>query len=247
MNRPDAATDRVILREDPLAPSATGLAGRLKRLGFCVALAAEDAELCRQLDRGDGPRALLLNTVLSASEIASTLKLSADGICKGHVTPLAVGRTPGLAVREALGRGSVTLAALDPLDDATLRFQVNRAFLATREAGQARRELRVPWEAPVAFRSEGRERHAELYNLSRHGAFLETVRPLQPGSRIEFSLPLSLGTSRIHGEVVHTNAPGNLRRPRAPVGIGVRFEPLAEADMAELDAAVANRCASLLL
>ncbi|MBW2243874.1 MAG: PilZ domain-containing protein [Deltaproteobacteria bacterium] len=247
MNRNDSAGDRVILREDPLAPSATGLAGRLKRLGFCIALAAEEGELCRQLDRGQGPQALLLNTALSAGEIAATLKFAGDAIRKGRVTPLAVGATPGLAAREALARGSLTLAALDPLDDATLRFQVNRAFLTTREAGQARREVRVPWEAPVAFLSEGRERRAALYNFSRHGAFLETVRPVQPGSAVEFSLPLPLGTSRIRGEVVHTNAPGNLRRPRAPVGIGVRFEPLPEADLAELDAAVANRCAALLL
>lgn len=247
MSQPKDRRDQVILREDPLSPSATGLADRLARLGFGVALAATQAELRIQLARDREPRALLLNTTLRLSEISAALTLAAEEIRTGRVTPLAVGPAPGLAVREALGRGGVALAALEPWDDATLRFQVNRAFLATRPAGRARLEMRVPWNASVGLLSEGRQRRAELYNLSRHGAFLATVRPPQPGSRIELALPLPLGRARVGGRVVHTNKPGNLRRQRAPVGIGVRFEPLLEEDLAELDAAVALRCAALLL
>ncbi|MCP3987304.1 MAG: hypothetical protein GY723_23195 [bacterium] len=237
----------VILRENPLSANTKEFRGRLERLGFCVALATGKDELCSQLDRHNGPMALLLNTALSAEEIADSLSLAADSMRPSHITPLAVGATPGLAVREALGRGGVTLAALEPLDDATLRFQINRAFLAERQAGRARLENRAPWNVPVTFLSEGRQRRADLYNLSRHGAFLETIRPVQPGAQIEFTLPLPHGPAQIRGEIVHTNSPGYKRRTRAPVGIGVRFEPLPDANQTELDEAVASRCTTLLL
>lgn len=247
MTQPASQPDPVILREDPLSPTATGLAGRLERLGFEVALVAEDAELKAQLTRFRGPQALLVNTSLSPAEIGDALGIARAGIEAGQVTPLAVGPGPSMLAREALEAGGVTLAALEPLDDATLRFQVNRAFLGKRGAGRARCEMRVPWEAPIGLTCEGRERRADLYNLSRYGAFLETVRPPRAGSRVELSLPLAVGPARLLGEVVHCNAPGNLRRRRAPVGIGVRFEALAEPTLTQLDAAIADRCADLLL
>ncbi len=241
------ARDPVILREDPLSPAVSGLGERLERLGFALARVSEEAELRTQLARCQGPQALLLNTSLSAAEIADSLAVASGALRSGRVTALAVGQDPAVATREALQGGGVTLAALGPVDDSTLRFQVNRAFLGAREAGQARVEVRAPWDAPVRLRSQGGEHAARLYNLSQHGAFLELVRPLAESSPVDLELPLESGPTRIPGQVVRRNAPGYQRQRRAPIGIGVHFDPLPEEVQAELDAAVASRSERLLL
>ena len=85
------------------------------------------------------------------------------------------------------------------------------------------------------------------WNLSRQGAFLQLRRPSMCGARIELALPLEGGARSVQATVVHTNVPGNLRRTRAPIGMGVRFDAPTPVLQRRLDEAVARRSSELLV
>jgi hypothetical protein len=239
--------DPVVLREDPLAPWATGLAGRLDRLGFEVALVPDEAELRGQLARCEGPQAVLLNVGLGAHELGDSLATVADASHRQDLTVLAIGDEPSPPTREQLRRAGVTLSAFGSLDDPMLRFQVNRAFLAARHAGPARRERRAPLDWAVGVHFGTHHLTTRLYSLSRRGAFLEMVRPPTDGTELELDLPLPQGPARVGSQVVHSNPPGHRRWRRAPIGVGIRFEALRDETAARIDAVVTERCAAMLL
>jgi len=135
-----------------------------------------------------------------------------------------VGDAPVPAIRDRLRDEGFTLALWNPFDDRTLRFQVNRAFLRARGDGPARSELRAPLALRASIHVAGRRKEAQVYNLSERGAFLETPRPSIVGTRIEVELQLPKGPRSLPGKVLHTNVTGNLLRPNAPIGMGIRFE-----------------------
>ena len=242
-----SSRDPVILREDPLDPCATGLAGRLDRLGFDVALVPDEVELRGQLSRCGGPQAVLLNVGLGAHALGDSLALIAEASPRRDLTVLAVGDEPPLPTRDRLRRAGVVLAAFGSLGERMLRFQVNRAFLASRNAGPARRELRAPLDWTVGVRVGARRHTGRLYSLSQHGAFLELLRPPASGTELEVDLPLPQGPARLRCRVVHRNAPGHRRQARAPIGVGIRFENLGDETAARIDAVVAKRCAAMMI
>lgn len=242
-----SSRDAVILREDPLASCATGLAGRLDGLGFDVALIADEVELRGQLSRCRGPQAVLLNVGLRAHELGDSLAVIAEASPRMDLTVLAIGDEPPLPTRDQLRRAGVTLAAFGSLDARMLRFQVNRAFLAARNAGPARRELRAPLDWPVGVRVGARRHTGRLYSLSQQGAFLELLRPPANDTELELDLPLPQGPARLRCRVVHSNPPGHRRQARAPIGVGIRFEKLCDETAAQIDAVIAKRCAAMML
>ena len=233
------------MREDPLGPAGPH-ACELRRLGFEVAVATDPQALRRALDPPGTPAAVLLRADLPPTELARSLELTGRGR-HGAPTVVAIGRRPPSAQLDLLREAGVSLAAFGEVDDATLRFQVNRAFLARRTRGPARRELRVPagWEASLQMGS--RRLRGRVYSLSLQGAFLELMRPPAHGSVAELEMGLPGGAGRIPIEIVHTNAPGHLRRPRAPIGVGVRFAALPPALRQTIDATLARRSAALLV
>ncbi len=240
-----APRDRVVVREDPLGPAGSHACG-LRRLGFEVAVATDHEALRHALGPLSAPMAVLLRADLPPAELARSLEVSRRGH-HGALTLVAVGRRPPSAQLDLLREAGVSLAAFGEVDDATLRFQVNRAFLAGRSHGPVRRELRVPagWEASLQMGS--RRMRGRLYSLSLRGAFLEMTRPPADGTPVEIEMGLPGGAGRIPAKIVHSNAPGHLRRPRAPIGVGVRFGALPPALRQSIEATLARRSAALLL
>jgi hypothetical protein len=125
-----------------------------------------------------------------------------------------------------LREAGAELALWDPLDDHTLRFQVNSALARGGAPNLPRRALRVPTHWPVQVRMGARTRPAHVYSVSTRGAFLATAGPALRRSLVHVTLPLHDDAGeplRVAGEVVATNVPGNLRRRNLPLGMGVRF------------------------
>ena len=110
-----------------------------------------------------------------------------------------------------------------PVDDHTVRFQLNSALAGGGPIPRSRRSERVPTNWPVRVRSGGRLKSAKIYSLSAQGAFVATSAPSMPKAMVLLDLPLPGDDVSVSAEVVMTNVPGNLVKPNLPIGMGVRF------------------------
>ncbi len=141
--------------------------------------------------------------------------------------PIVVfGERPDADQRGRLRRASVDYGLWSPIDDNTLRFQMNRSLSGGGPMVATRRAPRVPTNWPVEIHAGGREKPAKLYSLSARGAYLATPRPSMPKAVVHLTLPLPEGDVRVSGEVVATNVPGNLVKKNLPIGMAVRWSGL---------------------
>jgi hypothetical protein len=150
---------------------------------------------------------------------------------------------------DGLGRlraAGVELAVWNPVDDATLRFQVNRA-LAGFQGESLRREQRAPADWRVRFSAGGRTKEAVIYTLSARGAFLVTNRPSMRGASIAVELPLPAESIAVGGRVLYTNVPGNLAKSSLPTGMAVEFTALSGEAEDSIRRSVAERALSLVV
>jgi uncharacterized protein (TIGR02266 family) len=143
----------------------------------------------------------------------------------GRLPLVASGPQPGKAGLRVLRRAGVRLALFEPFRDPDLRFVLNEAI---HDEASSREHVRVPTPLDATAVGGTGEKRVSVYNLSRGGAFLETMRPTPEGGRITLRLPLPASTLEVEASVVTTNVPGNLQRPNLPMGMGVRFENLSE-------------------
>ena len=214
------------------APDMELLRARLTRLGY-RALAAKEPQQAQTVLRVAGSR---IGAVIVPSELpVVNLRLALDALRRqvpgGQIAFLGAGREPGLAGRNRMREAGVALAAFDPIDLHTLRFQVNRA-LAGDAAMRARRRttVRAPADWPVGVKVAGREKKGRLYSVSASGAFVAIEQPsiVRTQVTLELSLP---GDRRMtaSARVAMTNVPGNVMRRSLPFGMGVCFEQLTEA------------------
>jgi len=229
--------------DDPHAAWGLGLTRRLEALAWKPHAVASPADPV-----GDSiPRSLLVNALLPVDWLQACLARHGPAIEAGTLTALVVGRTLPEARRAQLREAGISLFLRAPFEQACLRFQTNRAFLSARQAGPLRGEVRAPLRLALRARSTGREKPVTIYTLSSGGAFLETTRPWVAGVRLEVDLPGPAGLTAVASEVRHTNVPGNCMNPRAPVGMGVKFEGLEPPQLRAVEAAVREKSAALLL
>jgi hypothetical protein len=139
---------------------------------------------------------------------------------------IVTGRRPDAGTIAALKRDGVRFSLWSPFHDSELRFVLNAALYDTTR-GEVRPAVRVPASMMVRVKSGTGDKAALLYNLSAAGAFLETMRPNLPGGRVQLTIDFPDGPISIAAQVVFTNVPGNVQKPNAPIGMGVRFEGLA--------------------
>jgi hypothetical protein len=214
------------------APDMELLRGRLARLGYrTVAVKTPDQAL--PLLRVSGGR---IGAVAVPSDLPTTsLRGALEGLRRAaagqELTFLGTGRDPGSACRRALREAGVELAAFDPIDPHTLRFQVNRALAGSQASARRRRgTVRAPADWPVTVRAGGRSKRGRVYSVSASGAFLTTEQPSVVRSRLALEISLA-GERRIalEARVAMTNVPGNVMRRSLPFGMGVQFERISEA------------------
>lgn len=156
------------------------------------------------------------------------------------------GPRPAPDVARSLRAEQVRFVLADPFSEEELRFVLNEGGNA--ETDEALRgEPRVPTSLRARVVAKTGERVAAVCNLSSAGAYLATPRPTLRGGRIEVHLPLPNGPLLLDAEVLWNNVPGNLRKPNAPVGMGVRFLQTTRDNAAALEAYVAERTAAFRL
>jgi hypothetical protein len=204
------------------------LATRARRVGFRV-LRAKTPEDAREALR-DGRHAVgavVIPPDLEAPDLALAVEGFRELVPDRELSVLVGGPRPGSSECGRLRDAGAELALFEPLDDHTLRFQLNRAAAGPPSGLAERRALRVPTDWPVRVRMGGREKPARVYCVSSTGAYLATSRPSFRGSLIYLTLPLPGGPVDVAGRVVMTNVPGNLVRENLPLGMAVQFTGLA--------------------
>jgi hypothetical protein len=215
-----------VLLLDGFDVSTEAVSGRLRELGFDAVRAKTPDEGLQLTGEDPAIAAVLLPSDLPPAELGSFVHLLRGAATGRRLAFLAVGPRPGPEARQAFRGAGVELALWEPFDDATLRFQTNRA-LAIGGQQHARRALRVPCNAPVRAHAGGREKPGRLYTVSERGAFLETARASMRGSEVFLDLQLDSTLVQADSRVTSTNVPGNLRNPRLPVGIALEFTRLS--------------------
>lgn len=216
---------------------------RLRDLRF-VAARAKTADEALALVEGRAFGAVVLPSDLpgpDASAVVGALRARATGQL---LTFLAAGPEPAYAQRDALRDAGIAIALWEPLDDAVLRYQMNRA-LSSVAGRRPRGALRVPCSAPARARTGNREKPGRLYTISEQGLFFETPRASMRGVAVEMELQIAGQVLPAAGRVAVSNVPGNLRNPKLPVGIGVQFESLPKASANAIRQAVASIAPSL--
>jgi len=232
------AGSRTILLLDGLDVTFETVAERLRDLPQTV-VRAKTADEAFALAEGQALGAVVLPSDLpgpDAAEIVQALRSCATG---QGMTFLAAGPEPRFEARDALREAGVHVALWEPFDDALLRYQVNRA-LASIEGRRPRSALRVPCSVPARARTGEREKPGRLYTLSERGLFFETPRASMRGVEVALELQMAGRVLPARGRVVLSNVPGNLRNPKLPVGIGVRFTGLPDASAQAIRQAVAS-------
>jgi hypothetical protein len=145
-----------------------------------------------------------------------------------------------------LRRQNVRFVLAEPFTEEDLRFVLDAGYqLGAFES--MRKAPRVPTSLRARVVTKTGERVAIVCNLSIGGVYLATPRPALRGGQIDFEIPLPDLPLRTTAEVLWNNVPGNLRRPGAPVGMGVRFSDLPAPTLAALQRFLEARAASYRL
>ncbi len=165
----------------------------------------------------------LVSTGFQLPELEPLVEPLRDRFKLHSLSGIVYGARPAPDVRAYLADLGFMLALWRPFDENALRFQINRALARSPRLGATRRELRVPMDCRATVTSANRAKDALVYSLSQSGAFLATPCPSAKGARVEVDLRLPERSLSLSARVVHTNVPGNLQRPGAPLGMGVRF------------------------
>jgi hypothetical protein len=219
-------SDRQTVLLLPLEGRLDDLSGRLLLVHYRGRLAASTAEAELMLRSETPPiRSALIPSEPRVPELTRVLHGLREAARMPGLRFIAMGPRPSDEARARLRSAGVDWALYDAFTDTELRFLLNQASHDGRK-GDRREELRVPTTMVAKVKTPMGTKVAMVYNLSTTGAYLETLRPSQPGARVTVELPLPSGMLDLAGSVVSTNVTGNLRRENLPRGMGVRFEGL---------------------
>ncbi|MEZ4705131.1 MAG: TIGR02266 family protein [Bdellovibrionota bacterium] len=91
---------------------------------------------------------------------------------------------------------------------------------------------RVPFKLKVDYKAEGNFLYENATNISEHGIFIETKKPLKPGTvlQLQFTLPESRKTLKVMGMVKWINPFRENADENYNPGMGVQFESLGDID-----------------
>jgi hypothetical protein len=226
---------------------AWALAERASRLGFQLVRAKtpEDA-IALRAERGFQVGAALIDSEFPAPDLRDALQAIRTRLEASELEFIATGPHPDDETSLRLGEAGVELALWEPVGNHTLRFQLNRA-LARIHPNLMRGERRVPTEWRVNVFTGGRQKAADVYSISGGGAFLATPQPSMSGAQIAVELPLPTGRTTLDARVIYTNVPGNLKLPKLPHGMAIRFSAPEPAEMHAIAEVVSQTAASLAL
>jgi len=239
VSRTESAARQQVLILGP-AERARFLAGYLLLLEYRAAGAKDQGAALRVLAQAaPAIRVALLATDHGLPDATAALR-EINQLSPAPLEWIAIGRRPDDAELRALRSAGVHFALFDPFTDEELRFVVNEAHHAG-SPDIPRVDQRVPTHMRARVTTKTGERVAVVCNLSTVGAYLATPRPALRGGTVQVMVPLDDGEVEVEGLVMWNNVPGNLRRPNAPIGMGVRFTEVPPEAKAALDRYIAER------
>jgi hypothetical protein len=217
------------------------LTQRLRRMGYRVLRAKTPEEAFALVEE---PRhciaAALIPPDLAVADLASALGTLSARSPAGRLTYVVAGACPPEETLVELRAAGLQLALWEPIDDARLRFQVNRALAGIDSEALRRAAMRAPLELPARVIQAGRSKDARVYTISTGGVYLDTPRPAMRNASIELEIDFWPTPVRVGGVVAYTSVPGNLRKQNLPVGMGVRFGAVEESGLGRIRRAVAE-------
>jgi len=233
--------DPTVLVIDGNGAPRGSLVMRLRRMGY-RAMRAKTPEQAFALveEARHCVAAALIPPDLAVANLRAALDSMSARAPGGAIGWVLTGPCPNEDVLSEMRDAGVKLALWEPLDDARLRFQVNRALAGVDTALLRRNAMRAPLEVPAQIIQAGRSKEARVYTLSLGGVYLETTRPAMRGATIDVELDMWPSPIRTRGVVGYTSVPGNLKKNNLPVGMGVRFEGLDEGGASRIRRAVAE-------
>jgi uncharacterized protein (TIGR02266 family) len=113
--------------------------------------------------------------------------------------------------------------------DRRIFLEKARAFLNSID----RREVRIPYEAPVTFTLDGVSRPGFSVDLSSGGVYVTEAKPVEEKRAVvlELKLPNASGRSiKAQGTVAWANCQGKRKKISLPPGFGVEFTEITEED-----------------
>ncbi len=104
--------------------------------------------------------------------------------------------------------------------------------MQTKSGKDQRTSNRVATKLQVDCKSEGHFLFEKATNISEHGVFIHTDKPMKQGTVIEllFALPESKEKIKVLGEVMWVNPHRPEEDKNYNPGMGVRFQNLSEID-----------------
>jgi hypothetical protein len=221
------------------------LARRIRLQGAEPLIATTPQEACSLFPLGGHESvAVIVDASLASRALKkdlSKLALAADPMGLFY---LATGEPPSSSDRKRLRAAGAQHALWSPFDDATLRFQLNRAWNQNRDDNKRTSE-RIPTYLHAQVGGTQRVRDGVVYSLSVEGAFIETSRASMAGATVDLAIRLPDCFIETQGRVVFANVPGNLKRLNLPQGMAVRFELLDGPTSKQLKSYVKRRLAGL--
>lgn len=224
-----------ILVADHRGPERSVLEAILKRLGYRV-LAVETADVMHKTLDEESVDLVVFDSTLAGEQ--------ADDVARNLSRPdrrVILVDAQKRVERDMIGFIDLTEDAFRGIGVRVpeIVFLVNDLLYA--RSGIPRRKRRVYGGYPAHFEHEGETVQGALYNLSSEGAFIETVTPPSPQSRVRvhFELP-ALGAFDFEARVTWCVETGQTEGRRSPPGMGVQFQDIDPADEEKIRAFVAS-------
>jgi hypothetical protein len=173
-------------------------------------------------ERKERIAALVVPGALALDRLDAVLAHAARGLLSGLASVVVVAPPRERAHLAALRERGVRWAVFAPYQPGELRFAV-AAALATGDALEPRRGLRVPIGLPVSVRHARATRNGEITNLSVGGAFVALPDPPEPGAALSLGFPIGERLLHLEAVVAHRAAPVRAGRAEGRAGMGVAF------------------------
>lgn len=211
------------------------LTRRLREIGAPATVIQDFEEAQRMFEEASlDIGAILIPTHFDTKALKQTLEEVVANAPPEGLGFISVGKPATKAECKNLRKAGVKLALWNPLCEAYLRFQINRALFADHNGFGNRDNPRVPTELGCTVTVGERKKETLLYSLAANGAYLATRRASMTGAQLQLELRLPDQSILATAKVVYANVPGNLQRPGLPLGMGVQFEPLGRDDQKRL-------------
>ncbi|MCD6499375.1 MAG: PilZ domain-containing protein [Deltaproteobacteria bacterium] len=216
--------EKTLLVADFPGPDRQVLTAVLERLGYDVHLADNVAELNQALEGIADFSVVILRFRLLGDEAADRARVI--GTPQRRVILLSDDPAPG---GEMIGFVDLTENAL-----LAMGVRVPEIVFATNDLifsrkGTPRRKKRIYGGFTAAFRQDDEWVTGGLYNLSADGAFIETIRPPDIGSKltVRFALP-GHSEMEVAARVTWKVETAETSGRRSPPGVGVQFLNLTD-------------------